>query len=187
MTGMQAVSWWPTMVVVATATVTDLRSKRIPNWLVLPFLGLGLLIAPFRPDAVFCPAGATGIFHWQGLVQSLEGLGLGLLVFGVMFVMGGMGAGDVKLVAAVGAWIGAKQLFVAMVLTGLAGGVMILCWAVYAGFMKDLLVGTVDLVLSWLGRSERPEEDRTIGNPLKRKIPYAPAIAVGTFLSFFAG
>ena len=46
--------------------------------------------------------------------------------------MGGMGAGDVKLCAAIGAWIGPSQLFIALVLTGLVGGAMALVWAARA-------------------------------------------------------
>ena len=101
------------MIVLGVAVFTDLRSRRIPNWLVLPFLPLGIAVSAW--------------FHgWHGVVQSLEGAGVGILVFGVFFVMGGMGAGDVKLCAAIGAWIGPGQLFIALVLTGLAGGVMVI-------------------------------------------------------------
>jgi len=95
--------------------------------------------------------------------------------------MGGMGAGDVKLCAAIGAWIGPGQLFIALVLTGLAGGVMVIAWAAYAGFLKDLFRGTGDLMF---GGAKR--EEVTLSNPLRRKMPYAPAIAIGTLFSFFA-
>ena len=42
---MHSFAWWPTVIVVAVATFTDLRSRRIPNWLVLPFLGLGIVVS----------------------------------------------------------------------------------------------------------------------------------------------
>jgi prepilin peptidase CpaA len=166
--GMHSFAWWPTVVVVAVATFTDLRSRRIPNWLVLPFLPLGVAVSGW-------------LGGWHGVVQSLEGLGLGILVFGVLFWMGGMGAGDVKLCAAIGAWIGPGQLMIALVLTGLAGGVMVLGWAIYAGFLKELFKGTGDLVFGWKNRTKA-----TISDPLRRKMPYAPAIAIGTLMSFFA-
>jgi prepilin peptidase CpaA len=156
------------VIVLGVAVFTDLRSRRIPNWLVLPFLPLGIAVSAW--------------FHgWHGVVQSLEGAGVGILVFGVFFVMGGMGAGDVKLCAAIGAWIGPGQLFIALVLTGLAGGVMVIAWAAYAGFLKDLFRGTGDLMF---GGAKR--EEVTLSNPLRRKMPYAPAIAIGTLFSFFA-
>jgi prepilin peptidase CpaA len=43
-------AWWPTVIVVVVATVTDLRSRRIPNWLVLPFLLAGIVVSPWRAD-----------------------------------------------------------------------------------------------------------------------------------------
>ena len=110
---MHAWAWWPVVAVVAVATVTDLRSRRIPNWLVLPFMVAGIVI--------------SGVQHgWPGLGQSFSGLALGLLLFGLLFWLGGMGAGDVKLAAAIGAWIGPQQLMFALVMTAIVGGLMAL-------------------------------------------------------------
>ncbi len=166
--GMHSFAWWPIVVVLAVATYTDLRSRRIPNWLVLPFLPIGIAVSAW-------------LHGWHGVEQSLAGLGVGLLIFGLFFWMGGMGAGDVKLCAAIGAWIGPSQLFIALVLTGLAGGVMVIAWAAYTGFLKDLFKGTGALLL---GGAERAE--MKLSNPGRRKMPYAPAIAIGTLFSFFA-
>jgi prepilin peptidase CpaA len=118
--------------------------------------------------------------------QSFAGLGLGLLIYGVLFLMGGMGAGDVNLSAAIGAWIGPAQLLIALVVTGIAGGIMVLCWAVCGGFLKELFSGTGDLLFGWKRRGMRGDPDLVIANPKKRKIAYAPAIAIGTLMSFFA-
>ena len=107
---MQSIAWWPTLVVLSIATFTDLRSRRIPNWLVLPFLLAGVIVSCW-------------VQGWSGLVQSLEGIGLGALLFGILFWMGGMGMGDVKLVAAIGAWVGPSQLGLALVITGITGGI----------------------------------------------------------------
>src|SRR5215475_6043402 len=102
--GMHSLSWWPTFIVLAVATFTDLRSRRIPNWLVLPFLLAGLVVSAF-------------LHGWQGLLQSVEGLVVGAAFFGFLALMGGMGMGDVKLCAAIGAWIGPTQMLTALVLT----------------------------------------------------------------------
>jgi prepilin peptidase CpaA len=144
---MHSIAWWPTLVVLAMATFTDLRSRRIPNWLVLPFMLAGLVV----------PAWLLG---WHGFGQSMEGFGLGALVFGILSWIAGMGMGDVKLVAAIGAWVGPQQLMLAMVLTAMAGGVIALGVAIIGGFRGDV----------WKSR----------------KIPYAPAIAIGTLVSFFS-
>src|SRR6202167_2144202 len=113
---MHSFAWWPTLSVLAVATFTDLRNRRIPNWLVVPFLVIGIVAS-------------TWLHGWHGLGFSFEGLGLGLLLYGILFWMGGMGAGDVKLAAAIGAWIGPGQLFIALVVTAMAGGIMVLGWA----------------------------------------------------------
>lgn len=180
----QSFAWWPTVAVLAVATTTDLKWRRIPNWLTGPFLVAGFV--------------ASGWLHgWHGLGASAEGMALGLLVYGTLFLLGGMGAGDVKLCAALGAWLGPNQLLIAIILTALVGGVMALAWAISSGFSKELFEETGNLIL---GRWKRPadegheqesdpeskvETERPTA-PLRRKMPYAPAIAAGVLLSFFA-
>jgi len=170
---MQSISWWPTVAVLVIATATDLRSRRIPNWLTLPFLVAGPILL-------------TWLNGWHGLVQSMEGMGLGALVYGIFFLMGGMGMGDVKLCAAIGAWIGPGQLLVALVVTGLAGGMMAVCWAICGGFLGELFSGSGDLLIGVGKRGLKPHADLVLSNPLTRKMPYAPAIAIGTLISFFS-
>ncbi|MBA4358431.1 MAG: prepilin peptidase [Desulfovibrio sp.] len=91
------------------ASVIDLRSQRIPNLLTIP------------------AAMAALAYHFlvqgpQGLWFSLAGLGLGLGLMLAPFLFGVMGGGDVKLMAAVGAWVGPQTVLVAFLLTSLAGG-----------------------------------------------------------------
>jgi prepilin peptidase CpaA len=169
---MNSVAWWPTLIVLAVATVTDLRSRRIPNWLVLPFLLAGLVFGAFH--------GAHGLMH------SLAGLGVGAVPFGILSLMGGMGMGDVKLCAAIGAWIGPSQMLTALVMTGIAGGAIAIWWAISGGFIGELLNSTGDLIFGLTKRGLRPHPELVLSNPLTRKMPYAPAIAIGTLLSFFS-
>jgi prepilin peptidase CpaA len=168
---MHSFAWWPTLVVVSVATFTDLRFGRIPNWLVLPFLLAGMVVSGW-------------LYGWHGLGRSCAGMALGAAIFGFLFWMGGMGAGDVKLCAAIGAWIGPSQLLIALVVTGLAGGVMVLLWAALGGFLGELLGGVGDLLLGWRKRGMHPDGALTLSNPRRRRIPYAPAIAIGTLFSF---
>ena len=77
-------------------------------------------------------------------------------------------------------------MLVALVLTGIAGGVIALCWAVVGGFVGEMLNGTGDLLLGQKGRGLRPHPKLVLDNPLTRKMPYAPAIAIGTVVSFFS-
>ncbi|MBN2139824.1 MAG: prepilin peptidase [Desulfovibrionaceae bacterium] len=93
----------------AVATVTDLRGQRIPNKLTYPVMALAL-----------CYHGLTR--GADGLIFGLAGLGLGLGLMIVPYLLGVMGAGDVKLMAAVGACLGAADTFSAFLFTSLAGG-----------------------------------------------------------------
>src|SRR6266481_138857 len=102
-------SWLPTVVVLVIAVAIDIRSRRIPNWLSLPFLAIGLVLSALRGGL-------------PGFERSAEGVGLAVVVAGVLCYLRGMGMGDLKLFAAVGAWIGPGQLVVALVATGIAGG-----------------------------------------------------------------
>jgi prepilin peptidase CpaA len=168
---MHSIAWWPTLIVLSVATFTDLRTRRIPNWLVVPFLVLGIVISAWLQG-------------WHGLGQSFAGLGLGILLYGFLFWIGGMGAGDVKLAAAIGAWIGPNQLFFALVVTAMAGGIMAVGWAAFGGWLKELFNGASDLTFGFKDAAVRQE--MALANPAKRKMPYAPAIAIGTLISFFA-
>ena len=170
---MHSIAWWPTVIVLAVATFTDLRSRRIPNWLVLPFLLIGIGVS-------------SSLHGWPGLGHSLSGVALGAAVYGFLAYMGGMGMGDVKLVAAIGAWIGPSQLFFALFVTAIVGGVMALSWAAFGGFLGDLAKGTGDIVMNVRKRGLRPHPELVLSNALTRKMPYAPAIAVGVLISFFS-
>jgi prepilin peptidase CpaA len=167
-----ALAWWPalapTLVVLAICTVTDLRSRKIPNVVVLPFLVIGLVV--------------QSVLHgWSGFGTGLAGLAVGGGLFFVLALMGGMGMGDVKLCAAIGVWIGPSQMFVALVLIGISGGLIALAWAAWGGFLGDLFSGAGELVFGGKERGIKPPEDMVISNPL-----YAPAIAIGTLISFFS-
>jgi prepilin peptidase CpaA len=170
---MHSIAWWPTLVAVLIAAVWDARYRRIPNWLVFPFLVGGI-------------AASTIVQGWHGLGQSALGILLAAVAMGAFYCLGGMGMGDVKLCAAVGAWIGPAQLGLALVMTGFAGGVMALGWAVCGGFLRQSVDGAGDLIFGMRKRGLRPHSTLVLANAATRKMPYAPAIAVGTILSFLA-
>jgi prepilin peptidase CpaA len=68
----------------------------------------------------------------------------------------------------------------------MAGGIMALCWAAAGGFLGDLFQGAGDLVFGVKKRGLHPHPELVLSNPSSRKMPYAPAIAVGTIVSFFS-
>jgi prepilin peptidase CpaA len=169
---MHSIAWWPLVLVMTTAALADLRTQRIPNWLVFPFLLSGIVVCAF-------------VGGWRGLGQSLSGILVASALMGLLYVLGGMGMGDVKLCAGIGAWVGPEQLLFALAFMGLAGGVMALGWALWRGLLKELLTGTGDLMVGLASRGLRPHPTLVLSNPVARRMPYAPAIAVGAILSFF--
>jgi prepilin peptidase CpaA len=97
--------------VALTAAVTDVRGRRIPNWLTLPAIVAGVALN-----------GALG--GWHGVLASLEGLGLAFAVYLGLFLLRAVGAGDLKLMAALGAVLTPGTWFGVFVCTALCGGVL---------------------------------------------------------------
>jgi prepilin peptidase CpaA len=170
---MHSLAWWPVLTLLAMATALDVQSRRIPNWLVLPFLAAGVAV-----NAV-----TRGV---AGIEMSLGGIALAAAVTGILCWLRGMGLGDLKLCAAVGGWIGPTQMGIALVATGLAGGAMALIWAAYHGLLGESLNGSSDLISSFWTKGVRPHPVLVLENPRALSMPYAPAIAIGTIVSFFA-
>jgi prepilin peptidase CpaA len=155
------------------AVATDVRSRRIPNWLSLPFLLSGMVMNGLRGG----PA---------GFVQSIEGIGLAVAVAGALCYLRGMGMGELKLFAAVGAWIGPGQLFVALIATGIAGGFLAVGYALWHRSLGKSLDSTGELLAGFGKTGFRPHATIALDNAQALKMPYAPAIAIGTMFSFFA-
>ena len=146
------------------AVITDLRTRRIPNWLT------GALAA----------AGLGMSFAGGGLTPAQAALGLlaGLLLMMPAHVIGATGAGDVKLMAAVGAMIGPGLTLRAFVFTAIAGGVLAVLVAARRGRLSETVYGTTQLVTSPV--SSRPAINATTR---ANRFAYGPAIAIGTLLS----
>ena len=152
-------------VVLVTATYTDLRSSRIPNVLTFTTMAIGLIAHACLPGS-------------QGVLFSLEGLGTGLGLFLLFYASGGMGAGDVKLMGAIGALVGPYGALLSGLLAILIGGVYALVamcyqWGVMATGRK-LICATISALLP--GR-ETIQELR-----LPFRLRYGLAIVSGTLL-----
>lgn len=154
-------------VVLPVAAVWDIFTRRIPNWLVVPCLLLA-----------FIQSGVEG-----RIASSFSGFALAAGISGVFFMLGGMGMGDVKLLAAIGAWTGPEQTGLALTFTAFTGGVMALLWAAAHGYLRTGIDRAGDVLLNAFGA----HRDIRLANPSRLSIPYAPAIAIGTWLSFLAG
>ena len=159
--------------VVLAAGVWDLATRRIPNWITVPGAALGLAIQSYYGG-------------WHGAVSSLVGALLGFSFFMLLYLAGGMGAGDVKLAAAVGALVGAQSFVLVFVVTGLLGGIAALVLALARGRLRQTLDRTAALLRNF-GRL-RWSEVRSASDldaPGALRLPYGAVIAGGA-LTFLA-
>ena len=152
--------------VLATAIWTDLHSGLIPNRLTFPAIGLALL----------AHAWLGGL---QGMLFSLAGLGTGFGLFILLYLAGGMGAGDVKLMAAIGAIVGAYGALVSGMLAILVGGIYALGAMCYQwGFIETGRKLAFATCGAFLTRGEAWSHDLQ----LPFRLRYGLAIAAGTLL-----
>ena len=154
-------------VALVTASVTDLRNQRIYNWLTFP-----LILAGLAAHTVFGGA--------EGFKFSVAGFGLGFALLAVPYFFGVMGAGDVKLMAGVGAWLGASATAVAFLFTCLAGGVYALgVLATRPGLLKAVF-GNIMNAFSVLVATRQFNFTPTSSGGALPRLCYGVAIAVGT-------
>ncbi len=147
-----------------TAAIIDIRSQKIPNWITftMTILGLGF---------------HTAVSGFNGLFYSLAGLGTGIGVLIVFYLLGGMGAGDVKLMGAVGAVLGPKNVFMAFLFTCIIGGFYAIALLILKGNLKNYGSMIKTFILTGQFIYIPPPEKQ------KGSLNYGLAIALGTFLS----
>jgi len=147
------------------AVVTDVRSRRIPNWLTGSMMVAGFALAVSGLSAVTPGQAALGILT-----------GLGLMLPG--HIIGATGAGDVKLMGGVGAFVGPALALNAFLGTALAGGV----FAVAVALRRGRLFATIEttgwlVMMPTLAKSAIEAPDRA------NRFAYGPAIAVGSLMA----
>jgi prepilin peptidase CpaA len=147
--------------------VGDVRSNRIPNWLTYGGLALALALRA-----------AWG--GWRSLEQGLLGILLGGGIFFVLFLVHGMGAGDAKLMAAVGAWVGLQGTLRVLIATALAGGVLAVVYMVFYKRVGSTFRNVGVLLRFHLTSGVRPHPELNLQGPATIRLPYGLAIAMGT-------
>ena len=166
---------WLVSIVLIEAAIIDGRSLRVPNWLTFHFLVGGLIFA-------FARGGSSQLLY------SLAGALVGLISLLPLYAIGGMGAGDVKLMAGLGAWIGPWLTAWAFVSTTLAGAILAVAMIVYSGSiwrhlaMLQTIAHEVLSIRNPVVLSERAAQRK----PSMLLLPYAIPIATGS-IAYFAG
>lgn len=157
------------LLVLAGAALNDIRFQKIPNYLTYPAMVAGVAVRSIW-------------YGFDGFLSGLAGIGVGLGVLILPYIMGGMGAGDAKLMGSVGGFLGPKGVFSAFLFTALVGGVYAVILTImhgnvrvsmsrYGGMMKTLVLTKRFIYVSPDRREETP------------RLRYGIAIALGTALS----
>ena len=156
--------------VVLAAAVYDVRYRRIPNWISVGGALIGLALNSF-------------LYHGApGLVSSLKGLALGFGVYFVLYAIHAMGAGDVKLMAAVGSLVGWQDWFGIFIITAILGGIMSIIVVLFRGRVRKTF-SNVGFILGEMksGRTAYvTREELDVKSPHAVGLPHGAVIAVGT-------
>ena len=164
------------LAVVLGAAVYDVRYRRIPNWLTAGGVVLGLLLNSFLYQGT-----STSVFGFSGLFFALKGFGLAFVVYVFLYALHAMGAGDVKLMAAVGAIVGWENWFGIFIVTAVIGGIMALMLVIARGRLKKTLFN-VGFIFSEM-KSGRPaylkNEELDVKSKKSVGLPHGAVIAVG--------
>jgi len=156
---------------VLIAAVYDVKQRRIPNWLtvtgILTGVGMNTFLYPV----------------WSGLKSGLLGFAVGFGIYFVLYALHAMGAGDVKLMGAVGALVGWQNWLGIFAITALVGGIMaIIVILARKRFMKTVFnVGFIFSEMKSGRAAYMSREDLDVKSPKSMGLPHGAVIAVGVF------
>lgn len=168
---------WPFWLVTFTlivAAVIDGYKLKVPNWITFPMIVSGWVVS-------------TMSFGWEGLGWSLAGTAVGLALLLPAYAVGGMGAGDVKLLAGVGAWVGGTATLYAFCASAIIGGVIAVAMVLYRRAW-DEHYQQFWTIWNEMATIRDPEQLSTIAAERKSSmllLPYGIPIAIGT-IAYFA-
>jgi prepilin peptidase CpaA len=156
------------LAIASVGAVKDFRGLRIPNWLTYSGLIAALVVR-------------IGLGGWPELRGGLAGMLFAGGIFFLLFLLGGMGGGDVKLMAAVGAWVGFAQVGILLIMSAIAGGLLAVGYVLVHKRMFESLRNVVELVRHHLTEGFAPHPTLNIQQEGTLRLPYGLAIAIGTF------
>ncbi len=162
----------PLLVIGGVASVWDVRTGRIPNLLTFGAASLAILF--------YLVTGGPRAAGW-----SLAGWAVGCALFLPVFLLGGMGAGDVKLLAALGAWVGPYQALQVAFFAALTGGGMAVVVAVARGYLRRALSNIWLLLCYWRVAGIRPLDEMSLSAASGPRLAYALPITAGSLLALW--
>ena len=161
-------------IVLIVAAYIDGKQLRVPNWLTFPMVLSGLVYS-------------TWVGGWAGLGDGLIGMCVGLATLLPLYAVGGMGAGDVKLMAGIGAWLGAAVTWWAFVVSVIVGAVMAVAMVAWRKSWKKHAGNFAQITLEFL-TIKSPRELTRIAAERKSSmllLPYGIPICIGSIAYFF--
>jgi len=172
MTSEQAI-WFLVIGLTLFAAWTDWHARKIPNWLTVSGFLAGIAIN-------------TYVHGWHGAKSSLEGAGLALVLLLPLVLLRGLGAGDWKLMGAVGAFVGPVLFVFVLVGSILVSGLMAMILMARTGQVMATLRNLVVLVQGFFSFGLRPNPKVSLDNPGLLKLPFGVAVAIATLLCYGA-
>jgi prepilin peptidase CpaA len=155
------------VLVALVGALTDVRSARLPNRLTYTALVAALILRATLLGLSGLKNGAIGILIAGGL-------------FYVLYVVGAMGGGDMKMMAAVGAWVGSTHIGTLLISIGLAGGVLAVVSIVFHKNLIQTVRNTVVLACYRFTSGLQPHPEMNVQAPGSKRVPFGLAIALGT-------
>src|SRR6476646_1477281 len=151
------------------AAIGDVRTRRIPNRLVAGIAVIGIFYSAIVSGPVW------------GTLKGIEGFFAGMAFWLVFYILGWLGAGDVKLVAAAGAWLGPREVSEGSLIAALLGAILAVLWLLRSrGMRRGVETLGVAVTLPSVLTEKPSSEDRI------RSLPYSVPIAVGALCAAWA-
>jgi prepilin peptidase CpaA len=172
MKGTQTI-WAVTILLTALAAFVDFRSRKIPNWLTVPAFVAGVTLR-------------TVLFGWPGAKSALEGTGLALLVLLPLVLMRALGAGDWKLMGAVGAFLGPLMFLFVLLGSILVSGIMAIVEMARTRRVRETFHNLYVLVQGFFTFGLRANPKISLDNPELLKLPFGVAVAIATVACYCA-
>lgn len=167
-------SLWALSAVLIVAAVIDGWALKVPNWITFPLVVAGWIYS-------------FAMFGWEGLGWSLLGTVVGLALLLPAYSIGGMGAGDVKLLAGIGAWVHVTHTFNAFCVSAVIGAVLAVLIVVLKGTWRKH-AAQFQFILAEIIAVKNPEKLSEIAaerKPRMQLLPYGIPITIGTIGYFF--
>jgi prepilin peptidase CpaA len=155
------------VLVASAGAVSDARSARIPNWLTYSGLSAALVLR-------------FAVLGWVGLKSGAAGMLVAGGLFLILLIMGAMGGGDMKLMAAVGAWVGSAQVVAILLTAALAGGLLAVVYIIFGGGIRRTFWNLVELVRFRLTSGLQPHPVLNVRESGSQRVPFGVAIAMAT-------